>query len=151
MTPDTVRYAPDAAAGRSLWWYGTVLLRHRRLIAMTSVGAALIVGFATLLRDRQYAATMLLRPTQSTAAPAGLGALTAQLGLGALAGGDSPEFYSRLVHSRDLLWELAQREFDVQDPAFKGTLVEHLEIEPSRGETRNGPRPCSLTSCTAMT
>lgn len=94
----------------SLFTVGTVLLRHRRRIALWMIVGALI-GFASVwAKPRLYVASASFFPQgQTDAARSGLAGLAGQLGVSVANTNQSlsPEFYVMLLQSRAVLVPLA--------------------------------------------
>jgi tyrosine-protein kinase Etk/Wzc len=111
-----------------------LLLRHRRLLAFTSVLAAMLLTTLTLLTPRTYTASASLLPQSNQGGAASrLSGLAAQFGV-AVPGGDpsqSPAFYSALLDSREILQPLVQSRFRFRAGAdsMSGTLIDLLEVE----------------------
>ncbi|HET6777782.1 MAG TPA: Wzz/FepE/Etk N-terminal domain-containing protein [Gemmatimonadales bacterium] len=121
----------------------TPLVRHWRLIFGTATGCALVAAVLLLLQRPVYTAETNFTPeTPNTSGLAsslvGLAGLAGQLGLGdAMSGGASPEFFARLLHSREVLRATLQTEFP--DPGGSGTkrqLLDLLEIKGKNLEER---------------
>jgi hypothetical protein len=140
----TSRDADDTA------FYLGALRRHRRLVLVLPVVAAVIVGGLNMLRRREYQASAAFLPTESSAASSALGSLSglaSQLGIPGLssvaAGAASlgPQFYGDLLTSHALLHSLLVTRFDVKadengSDAYAGTLMEYLKTDGKSEEDR---------------
>jgi uncharacterized protein involved in exopolysaccharide biosynthesis len=108
-----------------------VFLRYRWLLVLLPVTLAVGIGLLSLALPRSYVAHASFRPqAEERSAPAGLGTLARQFGVNVRneSSANSPEFYSMLLRSRELLWKAATSEYDLGEgtgPERKGTLL-HL-------------------------
>jgi uncharacterized protein involved in exopolysaccharide biosynthesis len=112
------------------------LLRQRRWFA-GSVLLIVTVGVAiALLQPHQFAAVSKFVPTTSDGVPSRLSGVVAQFGLGSLGGGggaagQSPEFYSALLRSREILEDAVTSQYsfeDRRDGSRSGTYIELYQI-----------------------
>ena len=139
MTSDSqqVGGGPTLVSGRppddeiSLWEVLAVLLRRRGTIVLTTV---LCVGLAvayTLLQSDEYTTQASFRPQGSEASASELMALAGQFGINipGLGGEElSPAFYAELLTSREILYRVADRSYEVEG-AGSVRLPDLLEIE----------------------
>lgn len=133
--------APDAE-GPSLLGVANVLLRHRRLVlALPALGFALGVAVA-LSRNSEYTASSSFLPEVEQNTGSRLAGLASQLGVavGGASSGESMEFYSELLQSRELLRETVLTEYRVAPTAgedtIRGTLIELYGVEGITPEGR---------------
>jgi uncharacterized protein involved in exopolysaccharide biosynthesis len=110
----------------SLLGFVNVLLRHRGIIAATTL-LATIVCLASALMEPKYYSTRVLFTARSASAGA-LGGIAAQFGLSIV--GEDPsqsiEFYEDLLRSNELLRQVAKHEYRVQMP--KGVVTGQLPV-----------------------
>ena len=121
----------------------TPLVRHWKLIFGTAGACAVVAAILLLLQRPIYTAETSFTPeTPNTSGLAsslvGLTGLAGQLGLGdAISGGASPEFFARLLHSREVLRTTLQTEFpDPGSPGTRRRLLDLLEIDGKNLEER---------------
>lgn len=121
----------------------TPLVRHWKLIFGTAGACALVAAVLLLLQRPVYTAETNFTPeTPNTSGLAsslvGLAGIAGQLGLGdAMSGGASPEFFARLLHSREVLRATLQTEFAAPgSPNTKRQLLDLLEIKGKNLEER---------------
>ena len=122
----------------------TPLVRHWKLIFGTATACAVVAAVLLLLQRPVYTAETNFTPeTPNTSGLAsslvGLAGIAGQLGLGdAMSGGASPEFFARLLHSREVLRATLQTEFPEPGgtPATKRQLLDLLEINGKNREER---------------
>jgi len=112
-----------------------VLLRHRRLVVIVPIVAALLAVLVALVLPRSYRSTASLTPQSEEAQLSQLAGLASQFGISVPTGGtaESPQFYADLLRTRSLLTETAVTEYRF-DPGgggegVTGDLVEILGIE----------------------
>jgi uncharacterized protein involved in exopolysaccharide biosynthesis len=136
----------------SLFTLANIVLGHRWWV----LGAASMVaigGSALALVFRPYAAEAMIEiPSASSNSLAGVAGLAAQFGvnLGSLAGGESVQFYSDLVQSRDILSRVVNDTFRVATSAdARDSLVTTLlDLYKSRGDT---PRERTIDAVNTLT
>lgn len=114
----------------SLWSFGSALLRHRRLIAGLAVAFAAVAILYATVAPRQYTASAKFAPQERPTSESGLGSLASQLGLGSgRSTTNSPQFYSDLLVSREVLRDVVRTEFTVPgEKPFTGDLVAWFAI-----------------------
>jgi uncharacterized protein involved in exopolysaccharide biosynthesis len=106
------------------------LLRYRRAILLTALGAAVLMVAVTLAQPRTWTTRATFAP-QATGKSQALSGLAAQLGV-QVPGNEatqSPSFYVDVLRSRELLAEVAYREYQVG--GARGT---YLTIAKAEGE-----------------
>jgi uncharacterized protein involved in exopolysaccharide biosynthesis len=110
----------------SLLGFVNVLLRHRGIIAATTL-LATIVCLASALMEPKYYSTRVLFTAKGGSAGA-LGGIAAQFGLSIV--GEDPsqsiEFYEELLRSTELLRQVSRHEYRVQTP--KGVVTGPLPV-----------------------
>ena len=117
----------------------TPLVRNWKLIFGTAAACAVIAAILLLVQRPVYTAETSFTPeTPNTSglasSLAGLTGLAGQLGLGdAVSGGASPEFFARLLHSREVLRATLQTEFP--EPGSPGTRRQLLDLLEINGKT----------------
>jgi uncharacterized protein involved in exopolysaccharide biosynthesis len=122
----------------------TPLVRHWKLIFGTAAACAFVAAVLLLLQRPVYTAETNFTPeTPNTSGLAsslgGLTGIAGQLGIGdAMSGGASPEFFARLLHSREVLRATLQTEFHEPggSAATKRQLLDLLEINGKNLEER---------------
>ena len=119
------------------------LVRGWRLIAGTAIACAVVAAIVLLLQRPVYTAETSFTPeTPSGSAVsgsiAGLAGLAGQLGLGAsLSASVSPDFFARLLHSRELLRSVLITEFpDPRDTGTKRPLLDLIGVPAEAPEAR---------------
>jgi len=120
----------------SLWEVLAVLLRRRGVIvASTLFIGALAVTFA-LVRAPSFSTEASFQPQGSEASQSQLLALASQFGVNVGGGGGelSPAFYAELLTSREILFRVAEFDFQVDGATVR--LVDLLEIEEDTEELR---------------
>src|SRR5262249_55933160 len=126
-------------------------LRHRRLIVGLSIAFGVVAILVTVLSPRQYTASAKFSPQERNPAQeaGGLGALASQLGVGSnRIGTSSPQFYSDLLVSREILRDLVRMKYDVPgDKPFSGDLVAYLGIQ---GVDRDDATSRAVTAVRAL-
>lgn len=113
-----------------------VFLRHRRIIVLLPILAAVIVGAMTFLQPRTYSASASFMP-QIPEGRAGSSAAALARSFGVNIGGGerpgaSPQFYADLLKTREVLRKAVETEyrFGVAEGAERqATLVEIYEVE----------------------
>lgn len=110
----------------SLLGFVNVLLRHRGIIAATTL-LATVVCLASALMEPKYYSTRVLFTARGASAGA-LSGIAAQFGLSII--GDDPsqsmEFYEELLRSNELLRQVAKHVYRVQTP--KGVVTGPLPV-----------------------
>jgi uncharacterized protein involved in exopolysaccharide biosynthesis len=107
-----------------------ILLRYRWLLVLLPVVLGLGLGMATRMQPRSYAAHASFMPQRGASSqPAVMGALARQLGVnvGTDRDTETPQFYSRLLNSREVLWQAVISEYDLDEEvgtASRGTLLD---------------------------
>lgn len=140
MTDDHAQTCPPGEHEVSLVDLGILVLRHRRLILAITLAAAILAAAVAVLTPQRFTATASFVP-QTTAGGlssslGGLAGLAGQFGLSIPggSGGESPEFYSALLTSREILGGIASMEFKLQGgeraPSQVGTLADILGLAP---------------------
>jgi uncharacterized protein involved in exopolysaccharide biosynthesis len=112
------------------------MLRHRRLLVVLPVLAAVVVGSLNMTRPRTWTSSAAFIAQQPGLERSELAGLAAQFGvaLGAGESGHSPAFYVQLLRSRTMLEPLALTEFEL-DRGRKARLVDiYPENEGSAAE-----------------
>jgi uncharacterized protein involved in exopolysaccharide biosynthesis len=122
--------AVDMGGGGSVWRYAVIVLRHPVLTILLPVAFAVVAGVTSLGSKREYEATASFTPEAATSSLAGLSALAAQLGVGALrTTGPSLDFYADLLDSREVLRDVLLSTYDVRAlGGFHGTLLDFFRI-----------------------
>jgi hypothetical protein len=130
--------APDAS------WLDVVLtlLQRRRLFFPLPIAVAFVVGVLTLAAPKKYVTTLAFTPVamgSGLSLPGSLAGLASGLGAGSLLGQDrsmSPEFYTSLVRTDNILTALALQPYDAvrthwfSDPdTVRLTLIDLYEID----------------------
>lgn len=114
------------------------VLRRWRLVILLPLLLAFVAGVWSLMQERQYVVSASFMP-QGEKAPglSGAAALAQQFGvsLASDGGGQSPQFYADLLHSRALLRQAVETEYQVPTAAgtWRGTLVDYWDIESANG------------------
>lgn len=133
----------------------TPLVRNWKLIFGTAAACAVVAAVLLLLQRPVYTAETSFTPeTPNTSGLAsslvGLTGLAGQLGLGdAMSGGASPEFFARLLHSREVLRATLQTEFpEPGSPGTRRQLLDLLEINGKNLEERLQVGALRLTQAT---
>ncbi|HEX6588852.1 MAG TPA: GNVR domain-containing protein [Longimicrobiales bacterium] len=114
------------------------VLRRWRLVLLLPLLLAFLAGVWSLTRERHYVVSASFMP-QGEKAPgmSGAAALAQQFGvtLAPDGGGQSPQFYADLLHSRALLRQAVETQYSVptENGTWQGTLVEYWDIESSNG------------------
>lgn len=114
----------------------TILLRRRRtIVGTTALGVALAVGLA-LFRAPHWTATFSVMPQAGAdGAPGGLASLAGQFGVsigGMTGGGQPPQFYADVLHTREIL--LAVQTDSVEMAGRRIPLAEALRVEAETPE-----------------
>lgn len=135
-TPPTDRRPASVFPARTFWGYLNVLLRHRYLIiALPLLLAALTAGL-TLRSARNYIATAAFMPQGPQSQESGLGMLASQFGIqvGGRSGTTSPQFYSDLLTSKEVLRDIVLTEYKAGGAKpLDGNLIKYYSIsEPDR-------------------
>ncbi len=142
-TASPPRTLDQAPAGDDLTLAGLLgfMLRHRRVVLGTGLIAFLAVAVVTLVRHRTYTSTAMFMPQASEGALSRLSGLAATFGVSVPATdpGSSPDFYSDLLKSRDVLRRTVQTRytFAARGDSIRGTLIELFE---SRGNSPGARR-----------
>lgn len=122
----------DGDGSRSLFETAATLLRGRRRILCWMLGAALVMALAVLSKPALYLASASFVPQVNDASRSGLASLAGQFGVALPASGQSqsPDFYSRLLKSRELLGPIVRDTFAVREMSGKRMLfLDLFEIE----------------------
>jgi uncharacterized protein involved in exopolysaccharide biosynthesis len=133
----------------------TPLVRNWKLIFGTAGACAVVAAVLLLLQRPVYTAETSFTPeTPNTSGLAsslvGLTGLAGQLGLGdAISGGSSPEFFARLLHSREVLRATLQTEFP--EPGSPGTRRQLLDLLEINGKTLEDRLQLGATRLTQAT
>ncbi|MGQ0639621.1 MAG: Wzz/FepE/Etk N-terminal domain-containing protein [Gemmatimonadaceae bacterium] len=114
----------------SLWSFGSALLRYRRWIVLLAVAFGVVAGLSALTAPRQYTASAKFAPQERSTSESSLGTLASQLGVGiSRSTTNSPQFYSDLLVSREVLRDVVRAEYTVPgDKPFRGDLVAWFAI-----------------------
>ncbi len=145
--------SPARAGGErdiSLFELLTPLVRRWRLIAGTALACGILTAVYLLLQRPVYTAQTNFTPetpsnTGVSSSIAGLAGLAGQLGLGAnTSAAVSPEFFARLLHSREVLRSTLLTEFPDPESSnrAKRPLLDLMKVEGRSQEERlqNGAR-----------
>jgi uncharacterized protein involved in exopolysaccharide biosynthesis len=109
-------------------------LRHRRLLLVWTIGAALVVSAVTLLLPRTYTSTSSFIP-QARRSQGNLSGIASQLGIpipGLTEGGDSPQLYVSLLKSRQLMGAVVDSRFATRGPSDTGRVLMNI-LRPRGG------------------
>ena len=93
-----------------------LVVRHLRLVIGMGFVVGVAVGFYVLITPRTFTSRVSFVPQQPGQQAPAFAGLAAQFGIN-LGGGqssESPGFYSELLRSRELLWRIAERTYEVQ-------------------------------------
>lgn len=113
----------------SPWSYINVLLRHRYVVLAVPVIVAILAVINAEISPRQYLASAKFAPQERTAPEGGLGMLAMQLGVSSgRAGTSSPQFYSDLLVSREILRDAVRWSYKVPEKPFRGDLVAYFGL-----------------------
>ncbi|CAN5652918.1 hypothetical protein BH23GEM9_BH23GEM9_22670 [soil metagenome] len=116
------------------------MLRHRRLLVVLPVLAAVLVGSVNMTRSRTWTSTAAFIAQQPGLERSELAGLAAQFGVavGSAESGHSPAFYVQLLRSRTMLEPLALTEFELNGsrkarlvdlyPEKEGPAAERMDI-----------------------
>lgn len=130
--PEWARSAPPV----SMWTRAGVALRRWRMIVVLALVFPVVTAASLLLARRLFTAHTSFVPQESPAASAGLSQIASQFGfpLAARSGAASPQFYSDLLMSREILRSVIEARYEVSGThPFAGDLVAFLEIKaPTR-------------------
>ena len=101
----------------SMFEIGTILLRHRWRIARWTVVGAIVATASVVTRPALYRASASFAPQGTDATRSGLASLAGQFGAALPSGGQtlSPDYYARLLKSRELLRRIAADTFAVHE------------------------------------
>jgi len=147
MTTDPHQAMGGAAGARaprpedeiSLWEVLAVLLRRRGTIIATTVFVAAAAIALTLLRPDKYTTEASFRPQGSDGSASELMALASQFGVRIPGGGGAeeltPAFYAELLASREILYQVASRDFEVEGVG-RASLADLFEIERDTEDLR---------------
>ncbi len=136
--------APGYGAARpddevSLWEILAVLVRRRGTIVLTTLLAVAGILAFTLLRHETFTTQASFRPQGSEASTSELLALANQFGVRVPGGGSgeeaSPAFYADLVASREILYRVASRPFEVRGVG-SASLADLFEIDEETEDLR---------------
>lgn len=115
---------------------GTTLLRQwRRLVAWVIIGT-LVAVIPALFRSRVYTASASFMPQGGDVSRSGLANLAGQFGVALPTGenpSQSPDFYSRLLKSRELLGSIARDTFVVSEKG--GKRIAFLDLFKIKGDS----------------
>lgn len=119
------------------------LVRRWRLIVMTAIVCATLTAVLLLLQRPVYTAGTSFTPetpsnSNLTSSIAGLAGLAGQLGLSAnISASVSPDFFAKLLHSRELLRSVLLTEFpDPRDTGTKRPLLDLMDVRAKSTEER---------------
>jgi uncharacterized protein involved in exopolysaccharide biosynthesis len=117
----------------SLWEVLAVLLRRRGTILLATVLTAAAAVAFTLLRADRFTTQASFRPQGSDNSMSQLMSLASQFGIrvpGAMRGDEdlTPAFYAELLTSREILYRIASRDFEVEGVG-RSSLADLFEIE----------------------
>ena len=121
----------------SLWEVLAVLIRRRGWIAGTVIVTVGLAATYGLIRQESFTTAASFSPQGSEAAVSDLTALASQFGVnvGGLTEGVSPAFYAELLNSREILYRVATRPFQVEGIG-RTSLPDALEIEEDSEDLR---------------
>ncbi|MEO7138254.1 MAG: Wzz/FepE/Etk N-terminal domain-containing protein [Gemmatimonadales bacterium] len=131
------------------------LVRRWRVIAATAIGCAVLAAVLLLLQRPVYTAETSFTPetpsnSSVSSSIAGLAGLAGQLGLSAnISASVSPDFFARLLHSREVLRSALLTEFpDPRDTAKKRPLLDLMEVpaKSPEGRLQAGARSLAKTT-----
>ena len=136
-----------------------ILLRHRMLIVLMTLGFGFYAGYQSITSGKRYT-------THSSFMPKGargggqLGGIAAQFGINLQCGDamNSPQLYTDLLETRTILWPVAQKTYRVNHPergVIEGDIVKIFNIQgrPNVREARavNALRGAVHSTVTAKT
>lgn len=131
------------------------LVRRWRLVAGTAIGCAVLAAVLLLLQRPVYTAETSFTPetpsnSSVSSSIAGLAGLAGQLGLSAnISASVSPDFFARLLHSREVLRSALLTEFpDPRDTAKKRPLLGLMDVPGKSPEGRLQAGALSLANTT---
>lgn len=122
---------------RTVWGYLNVLLRHRYLLIALPLVTAGITATLTLRSKRAYVASAAFIPQAPQSSESGLGMLASQFGIsvGSRTSTTSPQFYSDLLVSKEVLRDVVLTEYTATGiEPFRGNLVRYFSISESDPE-----------------
>lgn len=113
--------AGDAGAEISLFTLGTIVLRRRWRIARWMAVGGLLATLTVITKPAVYMASASFVPQGSDATRSSLAGLAGQFGLALPQANQSlsPDFYARLLKSRELLKQVARDSFPAKDQGQK--------------------------------
>lgn len=124
---------PELTGALSLVELANVLLRERRIVAVTALSATLFVLVFVLIQPPRYASRgAFLAESSAANGLLGMAGLPAQLRLSATGGaGQSPQFYASLLTSRPILEDAVTTAYpDPGNARSSITLMEAYEVDP---------------------
>ncbi len=145
-----------ASRGRSETWgrsdnmsliaVASVLLRHPRLMVWIPLVFAALAILAARMRGLEYTSQSQFEPRSSETGVSPFQGLASQFGvnLSSFTGGQSVEFYAKVLESRELLHKAVQKEYVFSDRALgeetgdtlRGTLLDLFNIQGETHESR---------------
>ena len=123
--------------GPSLFIVGTTLLRHRGRIARWALAGGVLAGLLVLTKPTLYTTTASFIPQGSDGGRSGLAGLAGQFGISLPSSSDalSPDFYVRLITSRELLDGIVRDTVPVAEQANR--RVPYLTLLGAKGSASN--------------
>ena len=131
----------------SLFQLTNALIRSRYLLIVLPLVVGFLMAFLSMQRPRMYRASSSFMPNSATEGQgAGLGSIAAQLGISFSTGspGQSPDFYSELLLTRDILRDAVQTQYEIEvnGRRERGDLVHFFELDdPALASTAPGRTP----------
>jgi uncharacterized protein involved in exopolysaccharide biosynthesis len=135
--------APPASPQVSPLEILTTIVRGWRTILVLPLVLALIVGIATFLQQRSYAATASFMTGAADNRAAGGAALLAQqfgINLGYERPGETPQFYVDLLRTRSLLRQVVESGYEVREEDGRVRRATLLDLYETRDDPRLPPR-----------
>ena len=124
----------DEGEAISVFAIGTLLLRNRWRIVRWALGGALVTLALVWTRPALFTASASFIPQGADPGRSGLASLAGQFGVAVPSGGQgslTPDFYVRLIKSRELLGNVARDTIFVTESGNKRIAVEDLlKIDP---------------------
>src|SRR2546423_2164271 len=152
-SPALYEFTPPGKAARpvsediTLLSIANLVLRHRRLIALSIAIVLAVIVIRETLHRRQYVSTASFI-SQNARPQSGLFGLADQVGiqLGGANTDESPQFYMDLIRSREILRAVSQKPYAVQDGGrqVRGTYADLAGIEESDSALRDAAALKSL-------
>ena len=126
---------------QSMFALGTTLLRHRWRIVRWTLAFGVLTALLVAFKPAMYRASASFLPQGTDASRSGLASLAGQFGVSLPMGAQSttltPDFYVRLIKSRELLTAIARDSVRVSDNGGKPTaILDILEIKEPNPKAR---------------